>query len=200
MFTLYLFYRPLTDRVRSTREGYVLTRVCTSIHLSVCPHLGGYPGQVQPGGVPQPGGIPPWIPPIRPGRGGISWWGYPTSGTPHQTWLGGYPTSGPPCWTWLGGSLTRGYPTSGSPHQTWPVGTPTGGYPTSGSPHQTWPGGSTSPRVVLDMPRSVCFLRSHRRTFLCARETWFWIFTWKVSFYVVFFFRSMDSKTLEDKG
>ena len=37
-----------TDRLRSTRESYVLTRVCPSIHPSVCPHLGGGdPGQVQ---------------------------------------------------------------------------------------------------------------------------------------------------------
>ena len=37
------------------REGYVLTRVCPSIHPSVCLSTGGgrYPGQVQPGvGVP----------------------------------------------------------------------------------------------------------------------------------------------------
>ena len=26
----------ITDRVRSTREGYVLTRVCPSIHPSIC--------------------------------------------------------------------------------------------------------------------------------------------------------------------
>ena len=36
------------------REGYVLTRVCPS----VCPHLGGYPNQVQAGGgVPEPGPV-----------------------------------------------------------------------------------------------------------------------------------------------
>ena len=76
-----------TDRVRSTREDYVLTRVCPSIHPSVCPHLGGgYPGQVGRGGVtparsswvegvPLPGGTLPQVPP----------W---------QTWPGGYPTSG----------------------------------------------------------------------------------------------------------
>ena len=33
-----------TDRLRSMREGYVLTRVCPSIHPSVCPHLGGWGG------------------------------------------------------------------------------------------------------------------------------------------------------------
>ena len=91
----------ITDRVRSTREGYVLTRVCPSVCLSTPGR--GYPGQVQPGGVPQPGpgegttarsryggtpmggtqiggtptgGTLPWVPPIRPGRG------YPTLGIP----------------------------------------------------------------------------------------------------------------------
>ena len=46
-----------TDRVRSTREGYVLTRVCPSIVLSV--HTWGRGGSSQGGGVPQPGqGMP----------------------------------------------------------------------------------------------------------------------------------------------
>ena len=97
----------VTDRVRSTREGYVLTRVCPSIHPSVCPHLGGggtparsrqreYPSQVQVEGTPTGG--------------------YPTSGTPHQTWPGGtrpggYPTSGtPPVRPGQGGTLTGGTP------------------------------------------------------------------------------------------
>ena len=54
----------VTDRVRSTREGYVLTHVCPS----VCPHLEGgvpqpgpgggegYPSQVQAGGGTPTGG------------------------------------------------------------------------------------------------------------------------------------------------
>ena len=47
----------ITDRVHSTWEGYVLTRVCPSVCLSTG---GGYPSQVQPGGYPcQGGGIPP---------------------------------------------------------------------------------------------------------------------------------------------
>ena len=33
----------ITARVRSTREGNVLTSVCPSIHPSVCPQGGGYP-------------------------------------------------------------------------------------------------------------------------------------------------------------
>ena len=77
-----------TDRVRSTREGYVLTRVCPS----VCPHLrgGGYPSQVQVGG----------------GTPARSSWGYPDWGTP--LWV-------PPCQTWQGGTPMGGYPTSGTP-------------------------------------------------------------------------------------
>ena len=50
----------ITDRVRSRREGYVLTRVCPFIHPSVCPHLGG----------------------CTPARGSTPMAGYPTSGTP----------------------------------------------------------------------------------------------------------------------
>ena len=150
----------ITDRVRSTREGYVLTRVCPSICLST------------------PRGTP-----------ARSRWGYPTSGTPHQTWLGGYPDQGVPH---LGyppvrpgqGYPNRGYPTSG----TSPV-RPGQGVPLLGYPHQTWPGevphqGGTPPqvpppsdlagegvphRVVLDTPRSVCLLRS-RRTFLSFED------------------------------
>ena len=105
------------------REGNDLTRVCPSIHPSVCPQLGGggvpkpgpggeYPSQVQPGGYPTGvptlgtphqtwmgylmGGTPPWVPPIKPG------WGYPTLGTPIRPgW--GYPMGGTwggvaPCW------------------------------------------------------------------------------------------------------
>ena len=72
------------------------------------PHLGYPPGQVWPevgyppvrsdqggtqGGVPWLGGTPPWVPP----------WsdltrGYPTSGTPYQTWLGCTPMGGAPPW------------------------------------------------------------------------------------------------------
>ena len=88
----------ITDRVRSTRECYVLTRVCPSTHPSVCPHLGGYPGQVQTGGGGYPSQVQAGGTPARsrqgvpqPGPAG----GYPTLGTPHQTWPGGYPTSGP---------------------------------------------------------------------------------------------------------
>ena len=84
----------------------------------------------------------------------------------------GVPHLGYPGQTWPGG-LPKGYPTLGTPCQTWPWGTPTRGYPTLGAP-PVGPGqgdpdrarGGTPPRVVLDRPRSVCLLRSRRRTFL----------------------------------
>ena len=77
----------ITDRVRSTREGYVVTRVCPSVCLSTG---GGFPSQIQPGGVPQPGlarGYPTW-----PGEG------YPSQVQPEEggtsarsRWRGRYP-------------------------------------------------------------------------------------------------------------
>ena len=65
-----------TDRVRSTREGYVLTRVCPSVHTG-----GGDPSQVQVGGG-YPCQVQPWIPPLVRAGGGYPDRGYPTSGTP----------------------------------------------------------------------------------------------------------------------
>ena len=101
------------------REGNVFTRVCPSIHQSVCPHREGvgYPSQVQLGGG-------------TPARSSLG--GYPDRGgtqggiPPHQTWTGGYPDQGG----------TRG----GVPHQTWTGGYPDGGYPRWGTPHWTWMG------------------------------------------------------------
>ena len=77
------------------REGNVFTRVCPSIHQSVCPHLGR-------GGTPAQGGTPPRVSPVRPGWG----WGVPpqsdlAGGTP----AGGYPTSGPPLSDLPGGGV-----------------------------------------------------------------------------------------------
>ena len=107
----------ITDRVRSTREGYVLTRVCPSINLSV--HR-----QVQlGGGLPLLGG------------------GYPCWGVP----LLGYPLS----------DLAMGYPNRGVPH----LRNPLIGH---GRGSTRW---GVPPRVVLDTLRSVCLLRSRRRTF-----------------------------------
>ena len=175
----------ITDRVRSTREGNVLTRVCPSICLST---PGGYPSQVQAGGtparsdqgVPLPGGYPTSgtplsdlvgrgthlrYPPIRPGRGrGYPCWGGTPPWVPHcQTWLGGTPaqggtlpgtTSGTPIGPGWGVPLLGGTPphVPPPPNQTWLGGyLCQGGYPTSDG--------------VLDTPRLVCLLRSHR-TFL----------------------------------
>ena len=190
------------------REGNVFTRVCPSIHQSVCPHRGGYPSQVQPGGYPcqgvphlryppsdlaggypLPGGTPTRVPPsdlargvphlgYSPSdltRGGTPCQGVPHLRSPHQTWprgappAGGYPTSGTPCQTWLGGTSCRGYPTSGTPIRPGQGVPPAGGYPTSGTPPVRPGGGGTPLRQtdgVLDTPRSVCLLRSRRRTFL----------------------------------
>ena len=128
-----------------------------SVHPSFClstPRGRGVPWPGPARGVPQPGpgGVPkpgPGVPKAGPGGGGTQarsrWGGYPS-----QVQVGGTPTGGPhlgfPHQTW--------YPTSGTPPgQTWPGGAPTGG---GGVPHQ----------VVLDTPRSVCLLRSCRRTFL----------------------------------
>ena len=107
----------ITDRVRSTREGYVLTRICPS----VCPQGGGYPTWPG-GGVPQPGPAreyPTWtggyssqvqprgypnqvqmrVPQPGPGRG-VSWPG-PARGVPQPGPDGGtsgYPPGmGTPC-------------------------------------------------------------------------------------------------------
>ena len=112
-----------------------------SVYPSVCPHLWGVPW---PGPA---GGVVPWPGPA---------WGVPHLRYPHQTWPGGVTPAG-------------GYPTLGTS-----LSDLTGGYPSLGTPCHTWlegyscGGGGTPPQVtdgVLDMPRSVCLLRS-RRTFL----------------------------------
>ena len=151
-----------TDRVRST-----MGRLCFDSCLSFCLSTpqpgpaGGYPD----GGVPHLG----YPPPIRPG-GGEGW------GTD-----GGYPTSGTPP-----SDLARGgAPMDGTPPQVSPSrpgrGVPNGGYPTSGTPpHRTWLGGTSTggggypTSVVLDTPRSVCLLRSRRRTFLLPTYRQYW--------------------------
>ena len=88
----------ITARVRSTREGNVLTSICPSIHPSVCPQGGGgvrvpcrggsgYP----PGGPGTPPGVwvPPWgvwVPPGGPGT--------PLGGSRHPPGGSGYPPGG----------------------------------------------------------------------------------------------------------
>ena len=110
----------ITDRVRSTREGYVLTRVCPS----VCPR--GSTPPVQAGrGVPRPGpdgGYPSQVQ-LRVG-GTLARshstldWGYPCQvqigGYPHPALDGRCPHStldgGYPCQVQTGGPPARGYP------------------------------------------------------------------------------------------
>ena len=134
-----------TDRVRSTREGYVLTRVCPSVCLST----GGYPSQVW-WGVPEVGYPPPpsrdGVPPAR-SNGGVpparSRWGVP--------WPD--PDRGVP-WPGLMGG-TRGGRDEVPPWQGW-------GTPWQGVSHPYY----RTTDGVLDTSRSVCLLRSGRRTFL----------------------------------
>ena len=152
----------IIDRVRSTREGNV---------FSLFTLRGDTPARSRWGGIPQPGS----------GRGYPG--GYPTSGTPHQTWLGvtppqvppirpgwgvprwGYPILGPPIRPGWVPHPTRGVPHPGYPHPRQTRGdTPVGGTPPRVPPLR--PGQGVPHRVVLDTPRSVCLLRSRRRTFL----------------------------------
>ena len=129
-----------TDRVRSTRRE-VIVSLCLSVHT-----CGGVPrpGSSQPGGdtrwggTPCWGGTPPQVPPMSDLAGGT-----PPRVLPHQTWPGGTPQP-------------KGYPTLGTP----PIG-PGRGVPLlgeEGTPLQETDG-------VLDTLRSVCLLRSRRRTF-----------------------------------
>ena len=153
----------ITARVRSTREGNVLTRVCPSINLSV--HRGGYPYpimlcNISQNAMRQLGGVPGQVPPPGGGtRGGTRVRyppGVPGSGTP----LGGYPGQVPP-----GGGTRVRYPPggSGTPPGGVPVppwggtrvrypprgvpgsGTPPGGVPGSGTPPGGVPGSGTPP-------------------------------------------------------
>ena len=110
------------------REGNVLTRVCPSFRLST-PRGVPWPGPGRKGGTPARSS---WVPHL----------GYSPSDLAGGTPARGYPTSGTPHLTWLGGTPAGGYSTLGTPHQTWP-GVPLQGrgYPIPGTPHQTWLGG-----------------------------------------------------------
>ena len=125
-----------TDRVRSTREGYVLTRVCLSVHT-----WGGTVVRFSQWGVPKPG----------PGGGG-----YPSQlqlvgGYLSQVQAGGYPsqvqTGGYPSQVQVGGTL-MGYPTSG----TLPV-RPSRGVPWWGVPHLRYPPPSDLARSEGGIPQ-----------------------------------------------
>ena len=81
----------ITDRVRSTREGYVLTRVCPSVCLSTggVPHLarwGGGTPAMSSQGVPQSGGYLRWSTPQGWGTPGQVRMGVPKMGYPQQGW------------------------------------------------------------------------------------------------------------------
>ena len=96
----------ITARVRSTREGNVLTRVCPSINLSV--HRGGCPYpimlcNISQNAMSQPGGYPD--PP-----GGVPRSGYPPRGVPRSRYpRGGTKVRVPP----LGGYQGPGTPPGG---------------------------------------------------------------------------------------
>ena len=149
-----------TARVRSTREGNVLTSVCPSIHPSVCPRGGG---------VPISHNALQHFPECHEAAAG----GVPGSGTPR----GGYPAQVPP----RGGTRLRYPPPGGYPGQV----PPPGGYPGQVPTHPP-PGGGGGTQVryppggggypgrttegVLTTRRAVCLLRSRRRTFLFSGE------------------------------
>ena len=114
----------ITARVRSTREGNVLTSVCPSIHPSVCPQGGsGYPPWggpgIPPGGLGTPRGVwvPPggvWVPPgggVRVPRGGGGS-GYPPggSGYPRGVWVPPRGVWVPPREVWVPPGGGSGYP------------------------------------------------------------------------------------------
>ena len=107
-----------TDRVRSTREGYVLTRICTSVCLST-------------GG----GGTP-----TRSDRGGVSWPGLDWGGTPAKC-DGGVLSSNLVIFTDHVSSMREGYVLT---HVCTSVSLSTGWYPTwpGGYPSQVQLGGT----------------------------------------------------------
>ena len=172
-----------TDRVRSTRRE-VIDSLCLSVHTCGGGGILARSSQGVPparssrgGGVPQPGparGYPTLGTPQSDLARGVPCCGVPHLRSPHQTW------SGVPYW----GVPHLGYPPI-RPTDPLLGGTPSGtpirpgrgdtlwGYPTSGPPIRPGRGdpcqGGTPPPVtdgVLDTPRSVCLLRSRRRTFL----------------------------------
>ena len=171
-------FKPLvTDRVRSTTG-----RLCFDTYLSVCPQGGGYPSQVQTGGYPsqvQIRGIPRPGPDGGWGRGTPPGWGGTWDEVPHHPWQGwgtpvqvrmGVPKVGYPWQAWgtpPQPSQDGGYPRWGTPQQGW--GTPqpdhNGGMPLAGMGYPLY----RTADGVLDTPRSVCLLRSRRRTVLLTK-------------------------------
>ena len=132
----------VTARVRSTREGNVLTSVCPSIHPSVCPQ----------GGVPISHNALQHFPECHEAAGGAR------SGPPP----GGYPDPPSP-----GGTRTPPgvpEPPLGGTRTPQGVPEPPGGTQTPRGGGQVPPPARTE--GVLTTRRAVCLLRSRRRTFL----------------------------------
>ena len=119
-----------TARVRSTREGNVLTSVCPSIHPSVCPQ-GGYPYPIMLCNISQNA--------MRQRRGGTQTPPPPRGGTRLRYPPGGYPAQVPPG----GGYLSRVPPPP-------PGGVP--GPPPGGVPGPGTPGGVPEPGTPPGVP------------------------------------------------
>ena len=140
----------VTDHVHSM-TGRLFWLV--SVHLSVHTWGGTLARSRQGWGTPASSSL--GYPTIRPGW--VPHLGYPLSigpgqGVPHLR----YPTS----------DLARGYPDGGTHLRSLPPSDLAEGYPTLGTPLPLMGGGGYPTSVVLDTPRSVCLLRSRRRTFL----------------------------------
>ena len=199
-FELCLF----TARVRSTREGNVLTRVCPSINLSV--HRGGgYPYPIMlcnisqnamrqrwggypdpgypPGSGTPPGGYPGQVPPGGyPGQvpppGGVPRSGTPQGGTRVRYPPGGYPGQVPPPGGYLGQVPPQGVPRSGTP---WGVPrSGTRGVPRSGTPPRGVPRSDTPPRGGYPGRTTEGVLTTQRAVCLLRsrRRTFLWYMLW----------------------
>ena len=130
----------ITDRVRSTRRE-VIVSLCLSVHT--CGGGGGVTlaRSIRGGGGTSAGGAPAWGTPARE---------VPAQGTPWPGQdTGGYPS--------------QGAPTRGTPPGQVRMGVPQlGGHPSRVPPPP--PPRDRTAHGVLDTPRSVCLLRSRRRT------------------------------------
>ena len=142
-----------------------------TIHPSVCPEEGGGGTLARSSqGVPLlGGGTPPWVPSRQTYPGGYPCQEYTTSDTLPSDLAGGtpaagYPTSGTPHQTWPGVPLPggyRGYPTSGTPL---PPSDLAGGYPAGGgAPHF----GKQMEYLIRRCRYAI--LRSRGRTFLLMK-------------------------------
>ena len=154
----------ITDRVRITTEGYVFTGVCLL--------TGG-------------GGIPRYLPPPHQPRylppQARSWWGGVPQGTyplVRSRWGGVTPMYLPPWPDLMGEGVPQGtYPPAKVPTPLGQVrqgeGVPKGTYPPAKVPTPR----DRTAYGVLDTPRSVCLLRSRRRTFLYFKVFLNWYFS-----------------------